>query len=114
MEKKLFFCNPQGHESSPQRRTAGGISRYANEMERLDKWRRAGVAAVTVGGGISWYSTSLAVKKCFKAADASLSRVWSFGLKPLPVSYWWMCGGPQFHWNDINVVAVINVAEHDI
>jgi hypothetical protein len=26
-------------------------------------------------------------EKCFKAADASLSRVWSFGLNPLTVSY---------------------------
>jgi hypothetical protein len=26
-------------------------------------------------------------EKFFKAADASLSRVWSFGLKPLTVSY---------------------------
>jgi hypothetical protein len=36
--------------------------------------------------GTSWYSTSLAVKKCFKAADALLSSVWSFGLKPLAMS----------------------------
>jgi hypothetical protein len=26
-------------------------------------------------------------EKSFKAADASLSRVWSFGLKPLAVSF---------------------------
>jgi hypothetical protein len=26
-------------------------------------------------------------EKIFKAADASLSRVWSFGLNPLTVSY---------------------------
>jgi hypothetical protein len=37
--------------------------------------------------GTNWYSTSFAVKKFFKAADASLSRVWSFGLKPLTVSF---------------------------
>jgi hypothetical protein len=37
-------------------------------------------------GGTNWYYTSLAVKKFFKAADALLSRVWSFGLKPLTVS----------------------------
>jgi hypothetical protein len=23
-------------------------------------------------------------------------------------------GGPRFHWNDFNVVAVINIAYHDI
>jgi hypothetical protein len=28
-------------------------------------------------------------EKFLKAVDASLSRVWSFGLKPLTVSSWW-------------------------
>jgi hypothetical protein len=43
------------------------------------------VASMAVG----WYKVILhVVKKFFKAADASLSKVWSLGLKPLDVSSW--------------------------
>jgi hypothetical protein len=37
-------------------------------------------------------------EKFFKAADASLSRVWSFGLKPLTVSSWWMVSYALTHY----------------
>jgi hypothetical protein len=40
----------------------------------------------------------LAKKKFFKAVDASLSRVWSFGLKPLTVNYWWMLSYALTHF----------------
>jgi hypothetical protein len=49
----------------------------------------SGVASVKVGR----YQLVLHVfggEKFFKAADASLSRVWSFGLKPLAVSSSWI------------------------
>jgi hypothetical protein len=49
-------------------------------------------------GGTNWYSTSLAVKKIFKAADASLLRVWSFGLKPLTEISRWMLSYALTHY----------------
>jgi hypothetical protein len=48
-----------------------------------------GVASMTVRRN-QLISDIIGREKFFKAVDASLLRVWSFGLKPLTVSYWCM------------------------
>jgi hypothetical protein len=62
------------------------------------------------------------VKKFFKAVDASLLGVWSFGLKPLTLGFLMnavICfdpfqGGPGLHGNYFHIVAIIDVTYHYI
>jgi hypothetical protein len=75
-------------ESVPQVHWEGGVncgdSGHKVFLESPDGAFR-GVASMTVRRN-QLIIDIIDVKKFFKAVDASLSRVWSFGLKPLTVS----------------------------
>jgi hypothetical protein len=64
----------------------------------------------------------LAVKKLFKAADALIVESLEFKFEALDSEFLMdgiivfdtFIGGPKFHWDDFNVVAVINITDHDV